>query len=57
MKKLRVEVVGSEKGSYHGKIGEVLGVEVEEGQTFVNVYFKKEGVRRYFYPKELKEIK
>lgn len=57
MKKLKVEVVGGEKGSYHGKIGEVLGVEVENGQTFVNVYFKKEGIRRYFSSKELKEIK
>jgi len=57
MKKLRVEVTGCEKGTMHGRIGEVLGVEIEDGQTYVNVYFKKEGVRKYFSPKELKELK
>lgn len=57
MKKLRVQVIGCENGTMHGKIGEVLGVEIEDSQTYVNVYFKKEGLRKYFSPKELKELK
>lgn len=57
MKKLKVEVIGCEKGTYHGMVGQVLGVETENKEVFVNVYFKEEGRRMYFDPKELREIK
>lgn len=57
MKKLKVEVIGCENGIYHGMIGQVLGVETEDKETFVNVLFKDILRRVYFDPKELKEVK
>jgi len=57
MKELKVEVVGCENSIYHGMVGQVLGVEKEDEEVYVNVYFKKEGRRMYFDPKDLKEMK
>lgn len=56
-KKLTVEVTGCENGIYHGMIGQVLGVEIEDKVTYVNVFFEDLKRRVYFAPEELQEIK
>jgi ribosomal protein L21E len=53
---LYVEVVGKPQSIFHGRIGKVLNVELEDSETYVNVYFEEEKVRMYFQPEDLEVV-